>query len=95
MRPMPAERKEMATGYYGHKTLIDGSHVPLTKDEAAAIMEAVMVANQERAKDMPAVRDAFAALIRAWMVDHARHEDEAYRAMLDRYVTGRPMEREP
>jgi hypothetical protein len=60
-----AERKEMATGYYGHKTLIDGSHVPLTKDEAAAIMEAVRVADQDRAKDMPTVRDALAELIRA------------------------------
>jgi hypothetical protein len=61
-----SERKEaIRAGYYGHKTLIDGSRVPLTKDEAAAIVEAARVADRERAKDMPTVRDALATMIRA------------------------------
>lgn len=51
--------------YHGHKTLIDGTHVPLTKDEADAIYEAAMQAREKRAQDMPTARDALAALIRA------------------------------
>jgi hypothetical protein len=50
---------------YGHKTLIDGSHVPLTKDEAEAIWKAVEAAQEKRAADMPTAEDALLALIQA------------------------------
>lgn len=51
--------------YHGHKTLTDGTHVPLTKDEAEAILRAVDEAKAKRAEDMPTARDALASLIRA------------------------------
>lgn len=51
--------------YQGHKTLIDGSHVPLTKDEAGAIMKAIKDADDKRARNMPTARDALTALVAA------------------------------
>lgn len=51
--------------YHGHKTLIDGTHVPLTKDEADSFVQAIEEADAKRAEDMPTARDALAALIRA------------------------------
>lgn len=50
---------------YGHKTLIDGSHVPLTEDEAAALWKLVEDAKDKRAVDMPTARDALSVLIDA------------------------------
>jgi hypothetical protein len=52
-------------GYYGHKTLADGSHQPLTKDEAQAIRDWVDAAAAKRASDMPTAKDALSALIQA------------------------------
>lgn len=52
-------------GYYGHKTLEDGSHVPLTKDEAEALSAWVETARAKRAADMPTAKDALSALIQA------------------------------
>lgn len=58
--------------YYGHKTMLDGTHVPLTKDEATAIMEAVETAKQLRAQEMPTARvmafPYIPHLPRRWMV---------------------------
>lgn len=51
--------------YYGHKTMTDGSHVPLTKDEADSIWRAVEDAEVKRAQEMPTARDALATLIHA------------------------------
>lgn len=51
--------------YHGHKTMLDGSHVPLTNNEAAAIMQAVETAGAERAQKMPTARNALHALIEA------------------------------
>lgn len=51
--------------YHGHKTLIDGTCVPLTKDEANAIFKAEEAAKEMRAGDMPTARDTLAAMIRA------------------------------
>ena len=50
--------------YHGHRTLIDGTCVPLTKNEANAIFKVVEAAKDMRARDMPTARDALAALIR-------------------------------
>jgi hypothetical protein len=60
---MKGERKH--AGYYGHKTLADGTHVPLTKDEADAILRAAKVAEAKRAEDMPTARHALRAMITA------------------------------
>lgn len=37
----------------GHKTLTDGSHVPLRRDEASALWAACEAAREKRAADMP------------------------------------------
>lgn len=50
---------------HGHKTLIDGTHVPLTEDEADAIWKAVNAAKAKRAQDMPTAQHALRALIEA------------------------------
>ena len=51
--------------FHGHKTLIDGTCVPLTKDEASAIFKAAEAAQKMRADDMPTAQDALATMIRA------------------------------
>ena len=51
--------------YHGHKTLIDGTHVPLTEDEVDAIWRAVDAAKAKRAQEMPTAQDALRALIEA------------------------------
>lgn len=53
------------SGYFGHKTLADGSRVPLTEDEAEALWRAVEEARTKRAEAMPTAKDALAALIEA------------------------------
>lgn len=54
-----------ASGYHGHKTLLDGTHVPLAEGEAEALWKAVADAKAKRAADMPTARDALAAQIDA------------------------------
>jgi len=49
--------------YYGHKTMVDGSRIPLTKDEAEALIRSVEDADARRAQQMPTARDALAMLI--------------------------------
>ena len=51
--------------YHGHKTLIDGTHVPLTEDEVDAIWRAVDAAKAKRAQEMPTAQDALRTLIEA------------------------------
>lgn len=51
--------------YHGHKTLIDGSHVPLSKDEAEGLWKSVENARAKRNEAMPTTRDALRALIDA------------------------------
>lgn len=51
--------------YHGHKTMADGSRVPLTKGEAAEIMAHIKEREAKRSADMPTVRDALSALISA------------------------------
>lgn len=48
--------------YHGHKTMADGSTVPLSEDEAKAIWQSVEAAREKRAQDMPAARDALASI---------------------------------
>lgn len=52
-------------GYHGHKTLLDGTHVPLTEDEATALWNHVEAERERRAKEMPTAQDALRLLIRA------------------------------
>jgi len=51
--------------YHGHKTLIDGSHVPLTKDEAEGLWKMVEDAKAKRAETMPTAEAALRMLISA------------------------------
>ena len=51
--------------YHGHMTMADGSHVPLTKEEAEALLAAVEAEKAKRANDMPTALDALRALISA------------------------------
>lgn len=51
--------------YYGHKTLIDGTHVALTSDEAEALWKSVEASKQRRADTMPRVQDALSAMLDA------------------------------
>lgn len=51
--------------YHGHKTLIDGSHVPLSKEEAEALWAAVEDERTKRNAAMPTAKDALSALIDA------------------------------
>lgn len=53
------------TEYHGHKTMADGSHVPLTKDDVAAITALIEGNAAKRNADMPTVRDALSAFISA------------------------------
>lgn len=50
--------------YHGHATLEDGTHVPLTKDEADALSEASEEAAAKSAADMPETRDALRVMQR-------------------------------
>jgi len=59
------ERKEAVTGYHGHKTMIDGTHVALSKDEAEAIWKAIDEADAKRAQEMPTAQDALRVMIAA------------------------------
>lgn len=50
---------------YGHMTMIDGTHVPLTKDDAAAIWKSVLDAKAARAETLPTAKDALNAMSQA------------------------------
>lgn len=56
---------EHSNEYCGHKTMMDGSHVPLTKDEANLLMDQIAAAQSRREADMPMARDALSAIISA------------------------------
>lgn len=43
----------MGERYHGHMTMKDGSHVPLTAEEAKAIWDNAMAAKARRAEQMP------------------------------------------
>ena len=51
--------------YHGHKTMADGSHVPLTEGEADAIWKDIEEADARRAQDMPTAHDALRVMIAA------------------------------
>lgn len=51
--------------YHGHKTLTDGTHVPLTADEAKALWDMADAAKAKRAEDMPVARDALTHMLAA------------------------------
>lgn len=51
--------------YHGHKTLIDGSHIPLTRDEADGLWKMAEDAKAQRAEAMPTAQDALRLLIQA------------------------------
>lgn len=52
--------------YYGHKTMKDGSHIPLTKDEAETFFRVAEQQQAKRATDMPTDRDAIRSLCDAF-----------------------------
>lgn len=54
-----------ANKYFGHRTLVDGTHVPLTENEAGAIMQYVEDARIKREDNMPTAQDALRAMIEA------------------------------
>ncbi len=51
--------------YHGHMTMTDGSHVPLSKEDAAALWKSAEDAKEARAVAMPTAEDALRALIDA------------------------------
>jgi hypothetical protein len=51
--------------YHGHKTMIDGTHVPLTEAEAKALWDGAMAAKAARGENMPTSRDALSVMIEA------------------------------
>jgi len=55
-------RAGLRDGYHGHMTLTDGSHVPLTEAEAAAIWESVERATAERNAKYPDEKACLAAI---------------------------------
>jgi hypothetical protein len=50
----------------GHKTLSDGSHVPLRRAEADAMLAAADAAEAKRAELMPDTQSAIDAMFQAW-----------------------------
>lgn len=50
--------------YHGHATLEDGTHVPLTKEDADALWKASEEAEAKSAKDMPETSDAIQVMQR-------------------------------
>ncbi len=51
--------------YYGHKTMIDGSHEPLTQTEAEALWEHVRQRKAQREVAMPTAESALSQFIEA------------------------------
>lgn len=48
--------------YTGHKTMADGTTVPLSGEEAKALWDAALDAREKRAQDMPHARDALSMI---------------------------------
>ena len=55
----------MSEEHYGHKTMLDGTHAPLSKDEADAIWKSIEEASEKRALEMPTAQGALRVLIAA------------------------------
>lgn len=53
------------TEYYGHKTMHDGSRVPLTKGEADNMRAAIIEIRAQRAEKLPTAQDALRAMSEA------------------------------
>lgn len=51
--------------YYGHRTMPDGSHVPLTKEEAEDLHAYIESRIAERAAALPTAQDALSAIVQA------------------------------
>lgn len=51
--------------YHGHKTLVDGTHIPLGKDEAAALWKWAEDQGKKRAETMPTAQDALSCIVSA------------------------------
>jgi len=50
------------TEYHGHKTMADGTTVPLTKQEAKTIWEGAQAAREKLVRDMPTAKDALTSI---------------------------------
>lgn len=44
--------------YHGHMTMADGSHLPLSKDDADALWKSIKAGQKEMSEQMPTARDA-------------------------------------
>jgi hypothetical protein len=53
-------------GYHGHMTLTDGTHVPLSKDEAAALWKKCEDRDAARALKLPTEQSAIDAMFEAY-----------------------------
>lgn len=56
-----------AEGYHGHMTVEDGSHVPLSADEAAAIWAQVQAADTDRKSRIPDEQTALRLMMDAYI----------------------------
>ena len=50
--------------YYGHATMADGTHVPLSADEAKSLWDSAMAAKDAREAEMPTSDDALMVMHR-------------------------------
>lgn len=66
----------MSGEYYGHKSYADGSHEPLSKDEAEALWERVKAEDARRREAMPDTHAALSTMFDAWQ----RLNDEGWKS---------------
>lgn len=55
-----------STGYHGHMTMADGSHVPLSEEQASALWERLERRQAERAAKLPDEQAALGAMFEAY-----------------------------
>ncbi len=56
-----------AEGYFGHMTMADGSHVPLSEDEAEALWEKVQADDADRKARIPDEQTALRLMMDAYI----------------------------
>jgi hypothetical protein len=75
-------------GYFGHMTMADGSHVPLTADDAKALWEATEQARKKTEADYPDEQTTLREMCRA----HHRMKDFGWREGIYRPKDGSEFE---
>lgn len=56
----------MTREYFGHVTQADGSHIPLTRDQASDLWDRIERASEARAMRLPEQGDALSAMFEAY-----------------------------